>query len=352
MSENNIYKNRLFFAKTIHVKPIKDIVETLQNVIPETTIIGIKKTSEDNDNFYGLEIATADTSNTIFIKLQLKGKEFDEFYCKHDKIEMGISLEYLNIHLKSIDTSNILSLYVDESEKQCLCIQGINIKDDKTTLSKLKLMELYYVPRKTKKIEYDACIIMKSSEFHKICKEMNSLSEYVEIKCTKNILTFTCKGDIGEKEIQYKEKEGGISIEWEEHVKLKIVQGIYELKNIMLFSKCAPLSAQIMITMKNDNILTIKYEINTIANLVVALSPVDERNINKNYNYSDDEEDINVKCNSDNNLDNNIDNESYSSEDKKKNKKKNPSSFSESEASINGGKNVKESIKKTNLTKK
>ena len=86
MSENNIYKNRLFFAKTIHVKPIKDIIETLQNVIPETTIIGIKKTSEDSDNFYGLEIATADTSNTIFIKLQLKGKEFDEFYCKHDKM--------------------------------------------------------------------------------------------------------------------------------------------------------------------------------------------------------------------------------------------------------------------------
>ena len=329
-------KNKLFYAKTIHVKPIKDIIETLQNVIPETTIIGIKKTSENNEVFYGLEIATADTSNTIFIKLQLKGKEFDEFFCKFDKIEMGISLEYLNIHLKSIDTSNILSLYIDESEKQCLCIQGINIKDDKTTLSKLKLMELYYVPRKTKKIEYDACIIMKSSEFHKICKEMNSLSEYVEIKCTKNILTFTCKGDIGEKEIQYKEKEGGIAIEWEEHVKLKIVQGIYELKNIMLFSKCAPLSAQIMITMKNDNILTIKYEINTIANLVVALSPVDERNINKNYNYSDDEDDIKIKKNSEEDIDDNVEevkpkkritkkkefNENSSEESKKETKKK------------------------------
>jgi proliferating cell nuclear antigen PCNA len=292
-------KNKLFYAKTIHVKPIKDIIETLQNVIPETTIIGIKKTSENNEVFYGLEIATADTSNTIFIKLQLKGKEFDEFFCKFDKIEMGISLEYLNIHLKSIDTSNILSLYIDESEKQCLCIQGINIKDDKTTLSKLKLMELYYVPRKTKKIEYDVCIIMKSTEFHKICKEMNALSEYVEIKCTKNILTFTCKGDIGEKEIQYKEKEGGISIEWEEHVKTKIVQTIYELKNFILFGKFAPLSSQIMITMKNDNILTIKYEINTIASIIVALSPVDERNINKNYNYSDDEDVIEIKKNSD-----------------------------------------------------
>ena len=348
MSEKNIYKNRLFFAKTIHVKPIKDIIETLQNVIPETTIIGIKK---NNETFYGLEIATADTSNTIFIKLQLKGKEFDEFYCKHDKIEMGISLEYLNIHLKSIDTSNILSLYVDETEKQCLCIQGINIKDDKTTLSKLKLMELYYVPRKTKKIEYDACIIMKSSEFHKICKEMNSLSEYVEIKCTKNILTFTCKGDIGEKEIQYKEKEGGISIEWEEHVKLKIVQGIYELKNIMLFSKCAPLSAQIMITMKNDNILTIKYEINTIANLVVALSPVDERNINKNYNYSDDEDDINVKCNSDNNLEDECSSGDEKVKKKIDKKKTTFNSSSDIEDSLYGNKNSVEDKKKSNSLK-
>ena len=310
------YRNKILYLKTIHVKPIKDIIETVGNVIPETTIIAIKKVEGDNDSFYGLEIATADTSNTIFIKLQLKGKEFDEFYCKLDRIEMGISLEYLNIHLKSIDTTNILSLYIDESEKQCLCIQGINIKDDKTTLSKLKLMELYYVPRKTKKIEYDVCIIMKSSEFYKICKEMNSLSEYVEIKCTKNILTFICKGDIGEKEIQYKEKEGGIAIEWEEHVKLKIVQGIYELKNIMPFSKLGQLTAQLMITMKNDNILTIKHEINTIANVVIALSPVDERNINKNYNYSDDEDDIYIKKVSEN------DSDSESKKEKTKIKKK------------------------------
>ena len=111
-------KNKILFLKTTHVKPIKDIIETLQNVIPETTILAIKKTSDDVDSFYGLEIATADTSNTIFIKLQLVGKGFDEFYCKFDKIEMGVSLEYLNIHLKSIDTTNILSLYIDEYEKQ------------------------------------------------------------------------------------------------------------------------------------------------------------------------------------------------------------------------------------------
>ena len=53
------------------------------------------------------------------------------------------------------------------------------------------------------------------------------ISSYI---VNKNILTFICNGDIGEKEIQYKEKEGGIAIEWEEHVKLKIVQTIYELK--------------------------------------------------------------------------------------------------------------------------
>jgi hypothetical protein len=71
-----------------------------------------------------------------------------------------------------------------------------------------------------------------------------------------------------------------------------------------------------MITMKNDNILTIKYEINTIANLVVALSPVDERNINKNYNYSDDEDDIKIKKNSDD--ENDDDSNSNNSKPKKK----------------------------------
>ena len=303
--------------KTMYIKSIKDIIETLQNVIPETTLIGIKKTKDNDDIFYGLEIATADTSNTIFIKLQLKGNEFDEFYCKFDKIEMGISLEYLNIHLKSIDTSNILSLYISESEKQCLCIQGMNIKNDKTTISKLKLMELNYVPRKTKRIEYDVCIIIKSNEFHKICKQMNVLSEFIEIECTKNILTFRCKGDIGEREIQYENNEDDVTMEWTEHVKLKKVIGIYELKNIMLFTKCSQLSPQIMITIKNNNILTIKYEINTIGNLIVALSPIDERNINKNYNYSD-EDDIKIKKNNEDEIEENTEEDIEEVDNKRK----------------------------------
>ena len=147
---------------------------------------------------------------------------------------------------------------------------------------------------------------------------MNVLSEFIEIECTKNILTFRCKGDSGEREIQYENNEDDVTMEWTEHVKLKKVIGIYELKNIMLFTKCSQLSPQIMITIKNNNILTIKYEINTIGNLIVALSPIDERNINKNYNYSDDEDDIKIKKNNEDEIEENTEEDIEEVDNKRK----------------------------------
>ena len=74
-----------------------------------------------------------------------------------------------------------------------------------------------------------------------------------------------------------------------------IVQGIFELKNIILFTKCASLCNDIQIYMKNDFALTIVYTIATLGTITIAISPIREDNIkNISYTYSDDEDDIEV----------------------------------------------------------
>jgi hypothetical protein len=80
---------------------------------------------------------------------------------------------------------------------------------------------------------------------------------------------------------------------WNEYKKThNIVQGVYELKNIVLFTKCSNLCNDISIYMKNDFALTSIYTIATLGNITIALSPVKEENIrNITYNYSDDEGD-------------------------------------------------------------
>ena len=156
-------------------------------------------------------------------------------------------------------------------------------------------MDLDQIQKKTAKIEFDIKITMPSNEFHKLCREMNNIAEYVDIKCTSKNIIFTCKGDCAERSTIYKSEEGGLNISNENKKIHNIVQGIYELKNIVLFTKCANLCNDIEIYMKNDFALTIIYTIATLGTITIALSPVKEENIkNISYSYSDDEDDLEI----------------------------------------------------------
>jgi proliferating cell nuclear antigen PCNA len=271
------------------------LTEVLSNVLTETTWVFTAPDPNKPDKFVGLEIATADTSRTIYIKVKLEAKEFTDYFCKYEKFEMGISLHNLYKLLKSVDKDDTLSMYVEENDKQNLIMEIENQDKKSKTFYKLKLMDLDHQPKKSSKVEFDVRITMPSNEFHKLFREMNNIAEYVEIKCTSKNIIFTCKGDCAERSTIYKSEEGGLNISNENKKNHNIVQGIYEIKNIVLFTKCASLCNDLEIYMKNDFALTIIYTIATLGKITIALSPIKEENIkNISYSYSDDEDDVNV----------------------------------------------------------
>lgn len=274
---------RILDIETLHSDPLIDIIKILNGAIHELTMV-----IKENE----ISIATSNESKSIYIKLIFKASEFNKFYTKYERLELGINLDHLNTHISSMANSSVLSLYINENDKQTLCIEGYNSKENSITKSELKLMELNYQEKKRKKLNVSVYVLMKSSIFYNICKEMKSISDYVDIKCTTNKLIFSCKGDSGKKERTCTEKEGGISIEWEE-VPYKLVHGIYELKNIILFDKCVKLSKQVLILMNNDDdILSIKHVIANLGEMIIVFAPYDEDKITNNYNYSDDEDEI------------------------------------------------------------
>ena len=67
-----------------------------------------------------------------------------------------------------------------------------------------------------------------------------------------------------------------------------VIDGIYELKNLTMFAKCASLCNEIMIYLKNDNLLVIKYTVATLGRLLLCLSPVKNETI-RNNKYEDEE---------------------------------------------------------------
>ncbi len=272
--------------RTLYVMPFKTMTEVLSNVLTETSWIFAKD---------GLLIATADPSRTIFIKIRLLSNEFTEYYCKYEKLELGISLINLYKLLKSVDKDDTLTMYVEENDKQNLIMEIDNQNKKVKHWYKLKLMDLEPSQKKPSQVDFDVKITMPSAEFHKLCREMSNIAEYIEIKCTSKCIQFTCKGDCAERSTIYKSEEGGLNISSEGKKTNNIVQGIFELKNIILFTKCASLCNDIQIYMKNDFALTIVYTIATLGTITIAISPIREDNIkNISYTYSDDEDDIEI----------------------------------------------------------
>lgn len=287
----NSTSKKILYLKTAHVIPFKTLTEVLSNVLTETTLVFTAPDPKNPEKFAGLEIATANPTRSIFTKVRLDAKEFQPYICKCERFELGVSLENLYELLKSVDKDDTMALYVEENDKQSLIIEIENDDKKSKTFNKLKLLDLNQQSKKTSKIEFDIKITMPSSEFHKLCRDMGRIADYIEVKCTNKNIIFTCISEWAERSIIYKSEEGGLNISNENQKTHNIVQGVYELKNIVLFTKCANLCNDISIFMKNDFPLTIIYTIATLGTITIAISPVKEENIrNITYNYSDEED--------------------------------------------------------------
>jgi len=188
-----------------------------------------------------------------------------------------------------------LNIQIENQEKNC------------KTLYRLKLMDLDSKFFKVPDTAFDAAITLSATEFHKLCRDMNQIAEYVEIKCTSKSVAFTCKGDCAERTSTYTtENENGtnsVNIKHDSSGKQNragIVQGIYELRHLVLFTKCSNLCNDIQIFMKNDYPIVIKYQIATLGRILLCLCPVSGQSTKANFSdedelYSDDDTKIQLK---------------------------------------------------------
>lgn len=325
---------KILEVMTEHTAPFKTLIEVLKELLPETNIIfmsdgdSVKKETTENENEFVDDTATTTELDTITEKknngtirimaldttkavlIHLKLNNFTVFNCKRKKIVIGVNLTWLYKIIKTMDKDENLTMYIDHDDIDHLKIRMDNPDAKKESEYELKLMDLEEKILSVPPMLVDVEITMNSNEFHKICKEMDSIAEHVEIKCTNNQVVFTCKGETAKRSLTYKHDKDNkssnnfvsINIPGSDKDPKKekqvIVQGIYELKNLLLFSKCHSLCSSMQIFMRNDKPLIIRYTVATIGKLNLCLSPSDERISKNNVEDAedvDDDDDDNIK---------------------------------------------------------
>ena len=118
---------------------------------------------------------------------------------------------------------------------------------------------------------------MPSNYLQKIIRDMNNLAEFIEFRNIGDKLILSCKGDFCNQEtILGAEKSQTITITKNNtDEEQEIIQGIFSLKYLSIFTKCTNLSNNVELYLKNNYPIILRYTIASLGEIKLCLSQQD-----------------------------------------------------------------------------
>ena len=246
----------------------------------------------NNEKKGGIKIVEINDFESIVIILKLDAINFFKFDCKKPTYSIGLDPSIMFNILKNIEKDDQMTVFVNDANKQYLNIELQNGKKKCKSSYDFKLMDLD--ERKISPIppEFDILIEMKTVDFHNVCKELSTFSQFMIVECTDKKIEFKCKGNIcnTKKEFEHDPDgdEGTVNIKLNPNRKKNepiIIREIYDLNDICMFQKCKSISTNMQILLKNENLMFIRYFIASYGTMTVGFNPANEKLVDKHANY-------------------------------------------------------------------
>jgi proliferating cell nuclear antigen len=248
--------------KTIQSAAFRILIEALKEILTDANL---------EFDSTGIKIMAMDPSHTVLVHLKLDASNFEYYECLNKKT-LGINMLNLFKLIKTMGNSDTLTLYLEENNESVLGIKIENSEKNTVTNFTLNLMDLHEDNIEIPPAEFESVITMPSVDFQKICRDMHNLADNIEIKSVENQLIFTCKGQFATQETCIGEANSGLLFV-KNYNPDEIVQGIFALKHLVLFSKCTNLCNSIEVYLKNDYPLIIKYSVASLGEIKLCLAP-------------------------------------------------------------------------------
>jgi proliferating cell nuclear antigen len=250
---------RALEIRTVQASAIKTLVEALKDLLTDTRI---------EFDMTGMKIVAMDNGHIVLVHLKLDANRFEHFQCMH---RFCIGVNMLNLHklVKTINSNDVLIMFVEHDDPNHLGLRIENAEKNTCTTYRLDLLDLDNQKINVDPVEFPSIITMSSSDFQKICRDMNNIADYVEIKNFNNKLMFSCRGEFCSQETVLSD-DGSNKLTGDSD---DIVQGFFSLKYLVLFTKCTNLCNIVEIFLKNNFPLIIKYNVASLGELKLCLAP-------------------------------------------------------------------------------
>lgn len=262
--DNETKEKLVLEVKTVQSSAFRILIEAKKEILTDANL---------QFDQSGIKVIAMDASHTVLVHLKLEAKNFESYYCPNQMI-LGVNMLNFFKLIKTMSNNDTLTLYVEEDNTNHLGIKIENGEKNTVTTYKLNLMDLNDDNIEIPPAIFSSVITMPSSDFQKICRDMYNLADAIEIKSCGNTLHFACKGDFAQQETIIGESSAnGMSFIKKSDGDEEIVQGIFALKHLVLFTKCTNLCNSIEMYLKNDYPLIIQYSVASLGNIKLCLAP-------------------------------------------------------------------------------
>jgi len=278
---------KLLEISTNQIGVFKTLFKTLGKTLINVNMI-FCQTDEDNDtlstNTGFIKIFEVNSTKSVIVDLRLEASKFTKFYCAEEKVSIGINLRIFNRLIGIITKKDIssLTMYIDYNDTKNLKIFAQNEQENN-----LYCMELLILKDSTviiPPLEIESHIIMSSNQFHKTCKQMCKISEFIELKCSENEFIMSCVSAQENTKITQYATTNNITHSTENCT----TQGTFFLNSIIAFKKLATMTDTVEIFLECKFPLIIRYNI-PFGRLDSCFSPLNYEGIRNEYPVENDE---------------------------------------------------------------
>jgi proliferating cell nuclear antigen len=250
--------------KTIQASTIKSVIDAMKEILMDVNL-------EFDEN--GMKIVALDNTHILLIHLKLHADKFESYYCMK-KMYVGINMLKFHMLIKTIQNGDILSLFIHKNDPNILGITIENNEKNVKTTYKLSMLDIDVVNVDIPPADFNTIITMPSACLQKIIRDMHNLAEYIEIKNIGNKLILSCQGEFCCQETILATEVQNIQIKNSDSQ--EIIQGIFSLKYLSIFTKCTNLCSTVEIYLKNSYPIILQYGIASMGTVKLCLAQKSE----------------------------------------------------------------------------
>jgi proliferating cell nuclear antigen len=247
----------LLEIRTGQTSVIRSLVDALKEFLDEANI------ECDSD---GLRINAMDKSLTNFVQCELTN--FETYHCPK-KMYVGVSMEKLFKVIKMTNNSEVLSLMVDEKTPDVLQVINQTKDINKTCHSELSMLDLSPSDLAMPQTNFQSVIIMPSSDFQQMVRNLHSIAEDVEITKVNDTITFATAG---KKQFNHSFVFRNLKF-LENSDPDEVIVGTFSLSLLSTFVKCTNLSPFVELYLKNDFMLFLRYSCGSLGSIRFGTVP-------------------------------------------------------------------------------